>query len=188
MTKLHVGKSKILFSRLPRAAPVPVAAVYVVPPVLVVRLLLLLLVMLRVVVVGLVQVGPALERLLKPWLLLLLLLVVMVMVVSGGGGAGGGRREQWGLHHLHQGLWRSVLLLLLLLLLLVSGRSKRCGHSGSSYRHQRHWLGLVGVGHRRRLLLLLLLLHLLGLEVNRRGDPMCCSHRSHRGDGGQHCT
>ncbi len=58
MIKLHVGKSKILFSRLPRAAPVPVAAVYVVPPVLVVRLLLLLLVvvMLRVVVV---QVGPA---------------------------------------------------------------------------------------------------------------------------------
>ncbi len=107
----------------------------------------------------------------------------MVMVVSGGGGAGGGRREQWGLHHLHQRLRRCVLLLLLL---LVGGRSKSCGDSGSSYRHQRHWLGLVGVGH-RRLLFLLLLLHLLGLEVNRRGDPMCCSHRRHRRDGGQHC-
>ena len=111
----------------------------------------------------------------------------MVMVVSGGGGAGGGRREQWGLNNLHQGLRRSVLLLLLL---LVSGRSKGCGHSGGSYRHQRHWLGLIGVGHCRRLLLLLLLLllHLLGLEVNRRGDPVCCSDRRHRRDGGQHCT
>ncbi len=77
---------------------------------------------------------------------------------------------------------------MLLLLLLVNGRSKSCGHSGSSYRHQRHWLGLVGVGHRRRLLLLLLLLlHLLGLEVNRRGDPVCCGHRRRRRDGGQHC-